>query len=88
MKEVFKLQPRAKGMRGKRASRTGLMNWDVFLDSQSLNLVIAGEQTQNLYSRYMDHIYQLTWYFITQHHKQDSYDRARCWGSNSLGSFH
>jgi hypothetical protein len=39
------------GNGGKRTSKTGLMNWDDFLDSQSMTSIIAGEPTPEYSSK-------------------------------------
>jgi hypothetical protein len=47
MKEGYRLQPRTIDQvdvdRGRRGSRTGLLEWDDFLNSQSVNSLNAGE---------------------------------------------
>jgi hypothetical protein len=40
------------GNGSKRASKTGLMNWDDFLDSQSMTSIIAGEPTPEYNSKF------------------------------------
>ena len=55
MKKKLIMKPRAQDQDengSKRASRTGLMNWDDFLDSQSVTSIIAGEPTPEFNSKY------------------------------------
>ena len=55
MKKKLIMKPRAQDQDengSKRASRTGLMNWDDFLDSQSMTSIIAGEPTPEFNSKY------------------------------------